>query len=210
MSENQRIPNFARKQVMTTPETNDECRSRGLRELEGKNIAYYSVVLRIVIESELDGIKQIIAISSAGIGLQYALDRFPSGPCLLYLSVGLSIISVFGFGIAIFCGIRFLLAASNRYEEELRGTTDYSGYQKLLDARRKLSQWRRAAIWTFQIGVLSLGALVVVRAIGTPTKQPNDSLKPTTASVMVPSARRITGDIILNSRPRLVRYRLEV
>jgi hypothetical protein len=186
---------------MTTPEKDDERRSRDLRELEGKNIAYYSVVLRIVIESELDGIKQIIAISSAGIGLQYALDRFPSGSSLLCLSVGLSIFSILGFGTAIVCGIRFLLAASKRYEEELRGTTDLSGYQRLSDARTTFSRWRRAAILAFQIGVLSLGALVVVRVIGTPTKQPDNSLKPATTSVMVPSARRITGNAIVNSKP---------
>ncbi len=183
--------------MMTAPEIDDERRSRDLRELEGKNIAHYSVVLRVVIESELDGIKQIIAISSAGIGLQYALDRFPSGSVLLCLSLGLSIFSILGFGTAIVCGIRFLLAASKRYEEELRGTTNLSGYQRLLDARKIFSWWRRAAILAFQVGVLSLGGLVIMRAaIGASTKQPNDSQKPPTASVMVPSVGN-SGDALL-------------
>jgi hypothetical protein len=39
---------------MKTPEKEDEQQARALRELEGKNIAHYSVLLQTVIESELE------------------------------------------------------------------------------------------------------------------------------------------------------------
>ena len=154
---------------MTKPETDSERSSRHSRELEGKNIAHHSVLLRTVIESKLEGIKQIIAISSAGIGLQYALERFAFDSCLLRTRVVLSMFSVLGFFVAVFCGIWFFWAAGNRYEKELRGAERFPEYEQLLAARKSLFRWRLRAIYAFLAGVLGLAVSVVLKGVATLT-----------------------------------------
>ena len=149
---------------MTKPENDEEKRSRDLRELEGKNIAYYSIILQTVIESELEAIKQIMALSSVGIGLQFAMDRHPSGTGA-WMNVTFSIGSVLSFAGAIICGIVFLLRASTKYEQELRGTDSLAVYASLLNARKSFTRWKRASLVTFVAGVLFLGANVVADGI---------------------------------------------
>ena len=152
--------------LMENPETPEERHSRHLRELEGKNVEHYSVLLHTVIESELEGIRQIIALASVGIGLQFALDRLPTGSSLLFAAVVLSVVSVVALAVAIFCGVRFFLAASKRYEGALREANDEEANQKLMAARSDFSRWKRTSMTAFQIGVFALASFVVVAGVG--------------------------------------------
>lgn len=54
-------------------ETPEEERDRKLRELEGKNISHYSVMLAAYIGARIDANKAIFAFSSAGIGILVAV-----------------------------------------------------------------------------------------------------------------------------------------
>jgi len=58
---------------MKKPETPEEERDRKLRELEGKNISHYSVMLAAYIAARTDANKAIFAFSSAGIGVLVAI-----------------------------------------------------------------------------------------------------------------------------------------
>lgn len=177
---------------MDNPETSEERRSRLLRELEGKNVEHYSVLLQTVIESELEGIKQIIALSSVGIGLQFALDRFPAGSSLLPIAVILSVVSVVAMAVAIFCGVRFFLAASKRYEGEIRGTDDEPSYRNLLEARDTFAHWRRASVTAFLVGVFALAGFVVVAGAGALAKPPKETAQPKTTSVAPTSTNTVS------------------
>jgi Na+/proline symporter len=55
------------------PETPEEERDRKLRELEGKNISHYSVMLAAYVSARVDANKAIFAFSSAGIGVLVAV-----------------------------------------------------------------------------------------------------------------------------------------
>ncbi|MDA8663964.1 hypothetical protein N9L66_03280 [Porticoccaceae bacterium] len=51
------------------PETDEEREARVLRELEGKNVAYYSTMLSAWIETKMERDKTLVTLSAAGIGL---------------------------------------------------------------------------------------------------------------------------------------------
>ncbi len=57
---------------MPKPETEEENRVRRLKELEGKNINHYSVILSAYLNSGSEINKAILAISSAALGLLIA------------------------------------------------------------------------------------------------------------------------------------------
>ena len=56
-------------------ETSEEREQRLLRELEGKNVAHYSVMLTAFINARVDANKAIFAFSSTGIGLLIAMGN---------------------------------------------------------------------------------------------------------------------------------------
>jgi hypothetical protein len=58
------------------PESEEQRQQRVLKELEGKNVAHYSVMLAAYISAVVDPNKAIFTLSSAGVGLLVALvDR---------------------------------------------------------------------------------------------------------------------------------------
>ena len=62
---------------MADPETPQENRNRCLRELEGKNISHYSVMLSAYINSRIDVNKAIFTLASAAIGFLIAAFNEP-------------------------------------------------------------------------------------------------------------------------------------
>ena len=51
------------------PESKEESEKRVLRELEGKNIAHYSVLLGAWIQTKMERDKTLVTLSAAAIGL---------------------------------------------------------------------------------------------------------------------------------------------
>lgn len=143
------------------PENDDERRSK-LRELEGKNVSYYSVLLTTIIQSELDGIKNIINLSSAGIGFLLALEKFGSRSACIELSLILEMVSFLGFIFAIVCGVSFLSVASKRYEDALRENDNEEGHNNLVKSRQSFSHRRKASMIAFLFGIIALAGLGIV------------------------------------------------
>lgn len=52
----------------------NEKKPDAIKELEGKNVAYYSVVLQTVIQSEIEAVRTSVTLSSVAIGLLVTLD----------------------------------------------------------------------------------------------------------------------------------------
>ncbi len=133
------------------PETEDERRSRQLKELEGKNISHYSILLQTVIQSELDSIKTIITLSSVAIGVLITVGRFDGSYEIIRGLV--IVVSLASFIVTIILGLCFLNQASTRYEEELMGARDNKELHGLIKARRKLTICRKIAFITFGFGI---------------------------------------------------------
>lgn len=144
------------------PENEDERRTRKLRELEGKNVSHYSVLLSTVIQSELDGVKNIINLSSAGIGFLFALEKFGASSACVKLSMALKLVSFLGFIFAIVFGIGFLFAASEHYKNSLRENDDGESGKKLAQSRQSFGYRRKTSMVAFLFGIIALGALGII------------------------------------------------
>jgi hypothetical protein len=134
------------------PETEDEKRTRLLKELEGKNISHYGALLQTIIQSELDSVKTIITLSSVAIVLLFTVSMSEGsfgiiGPIILS-------ISVLFFIVTIVLGLLFLNQASTRYEDELKGANNKKRLNSLLKARKKFSIYRKGTFITFVVGII--------------------------------------------------------
>jgi len=134
------------------PEAEDERKTRHLKELEGKNVAHYGVLLQTIIQSELDSVKTIITLSSVAIGVLFTGSAF-EGSCNIIGPVVFGG-SVFFFIVAIVSGVFFLNIASTRYEGELRGAMDKNELDSLIKARKQFSIYRKTAFITFVFGIV--------------------------------------------------------
>jgi len=143
------------------PETEDERRTRQLKELEGKNISHYGVLLQTIIQSELDSVKTIITLSSVAIGLLFTVGKF-GGSCEVIGPIVFGV-GVFLFIVTIVSGVFFLNQASTRYEGELKGARDKNELDSLIEARRKFSIYRKTAFITFVLGIVVGVAFGVLR-----------------------------------------------
>lgn len=140
---------------MKKPESDDERRERLLRELEGKNISYYSIILQTVIESEIETANQIAGFSSAAIGLIFTVDAIRENSSGSSIVVYLSLLSLVGFSVAIMSAILFIGLASRRYENEIRSENAVEGYGKLLDCRKHFVWARNISVVAFCVGIVT-------------------------------------------------------
>jgi hypothetical protein len=144
------------------PESDDERRSRKLHELQGKNISHYNILLSAVIQSELDGVKNIINLSSAGIGFLFVLEKFGASSACGELSKILKMVIFIGFIVAIVFGISFLFAASKHYEKFLRENDDEECGKKLMQSRQAFVCRRKTSMLAFLAGITSLAVLGII------------------------------------------------
>jgi hypothetical protein len=143
------------------PETKDEKRTRELKELEGKNISHYCVLLQTIIQSELHSVKTIITLSSVAIVLLFTVVTF-KGSCTIIGPIVFGT-SVFFFIVTIVFGLLFLNQASTRYEEELKGANNKKQWNSLVKTRKKFSIYRKGAFITFVLGIVVGVAFGVIR-----------------------------------------------
>jgi hypothetical protein len=147
------------------PESDDERRSRKLHELQAKNISHYNILLSTVIQSEFDGIKNIINLSSAGIGFLFALEKFGQISTYVEFSRILKLVSFFGFVVAIVFGISFLLTASKHYENLVRENDDDQSGKRLIQSRQSFGCRRKTSMMAFLFGIFSLAALGIIELL---------------------------------------------
>lgn len=131
------------------PESKDEEQKRKLRELEGKNVAHYSVLLGAFIQTKMDRDKMLVTLSSAGIGLLIAVLT-AVGVTYMWEGV-LYAVALLAFGITIVSLIRVLDLNSKFIEEQLRGSD--SG------TKIKLRRLDRLSWICFAVALLSIVTL---------------------------------------------------
>jgi len=123
----------------------DSKKTDSIKELEGKNVAYYTVVLQTIIQSEIEAIKVVITLSSIAIGLLASVNlssyKFPVWSLILQGSCYLS------FAVAVISGVGFHLSSSKRYTEELRNEHT----QNIADAIDSFKTKKLVALWAFTL-----------------------------------------------------------
>jgi hypothetical protein len=127
-------------------ESREESESRRLRELEGKNVQHYAVLLRAWIETRMERDRTLVALSSAGIGLLVTILTTVGAPraWMLFLYLG----SFFGFLATIWASIRIYQLNSDKLELEIRGT-ESPGYKPI-----NLAPYDRFSVGAFLFGVV--------------------------------------------------------
>lgn len=143
-------------------ETSDERRDRMLRELEGRNVAYYSVLLQTTIASELEAAKQIAGFSSAGIGLIFTVAAIKAGVSGALWTAVLCAVSLVCFGVAVIASTLYLRKAGKMYELELKGVNTPNDGAVLHRAKRKFSTLWVTCLFAFCLAVVSLAVAGVV------------------------------------------------
>ena len=125
------------------PEIPDEKKQRELKELEGKNIAHYSVLLNSWINTKMERDKALITLSAAGIGLLVTIliARGVNHSYYLLLFAG----AFGGFIVTIFSSLRIYELNSQHIESNIRGSSDKDP---------RLEQYDKRSKYSFAIGVV--------------------------------------------------------
>jgi hypothetical protein len=139
------------------PESETERQSRILRELEGKNVAHYSVLLSGWIETRMERDRTLVALSAAAIGLLVTILT-TVGVKTTWM-VALYIGAFTGFLLTIVCSIHIYQKNSEKLEHEIRGIGD-PGY-KAID----LKPFDRLSFVAFLVGVVFAISIGITSAI---------------------------------------------
>ena len=142
---------------MIEPESPSEGRDRRLKELEGKNIAYYSVMLTAYISSRTDASKAIFTFSLASIGLLLAAYEKPiSSICKTNIIYSFSIVV---FVIAVISTLFIHVSNTKAIESYLRS-------EKETQHDFQLKSWMYINYVAFGSGVLSSVLLGIIKVYG--------------------------------------------
>ena len=143
----------------------DEKKTDPIKTLEGKNVAYYSVVLQTVIQSEIEAVKISITLSSVAIGLLSTVD-FSSESFPVFISI-IQVACFVLFATSIVAGILFHVSSSDRYAEEIKNEPTNEGQKRLSEARASFKTKKLFALWCFVLGAIGFGIAGVVGIYGT-------------------------------------------
>ena len=133
---------------MVEPEKPEEARHRALRELEGKNVQHYSVLLAAWIQTRMERDRTIVALSAAAIGLLVTLLTTTGVPrWWLLIPYGTAFI---GFAVSIGAALAIYQRNSEKIENDIRGSSD-PGYRAI-----NLTPYDRAAVVGFFVGATSV------------------------------------------------------
>lgn len=135
-------------------ETKEEQEKRLQRELEGKNIAYYSVLLNAWIQTRMERDKTLVTLSAAAVGLLVTLLTTVgiNKQWVIFLYLGAFI----GFSLTIFTSLKIYQKNSEHIEEQIK---EPSGNDPQLEKYDKLSRF------SFYGGVIFSASIGIVTAI---------------------------------------------
>jgi hypothetical protein len=136
------------------PETKDEEKKRGLRELEGKNIAHYSVLLGAWIQTRMERDKTLVALSAAAIGLLVTILTTVGVRSIW--EIFLFAISMISFIITIWSSIKIYQLNSQHIESAIRGSSTKDP---------RLEKYDKCSIMAFIIGSVAAGLIGIMSAV---------------------------------------------
>lgn len=178
------------------PETSEEGRNRRLRELEGKNVANYSVLLGAWINTRMERDKTLITLSAAGVALLVtiltAIGVAHRWEIILY---GVAFVC---FVTTIVSSLRIYQLNSEHIEKDIRG-------EGARDPR--LKSYDRRSFAAFMIGILMTIVIGVVAAVGEVAQSRNLDMP---EDKKVPAVRRDYAEVEKHSLDGLHNLRPEV
>ena len=130
------------------PESSQEAEKRALRELEGKNIAHYSVLLSAWIETKMERDKTLVTLSAAAIGLLVTI--LTTVGAKHFWEIPLFAFAVISFLVTIWSSLTIYQLNSEHLEEAIRGS---SGKDP------RLEKYDKRSVGAFIIG--SIAALLI-------------------------------------------------
>lgn len=134
------------------PESAADANQQEQRELEGKNIAHYSVLLSAWIDTRMERDKTLVTLSAAAIGLLITILTTVGVPCLYFIPI--YIISVGAFITAIFSALKIYQLNSDHIEASLHGETGDDPKLEKYD-KRTIRSFYVGCVTALLIGVLS-------------------------------------------------------
>jgi uncharacterized membrane protein len=137
------------------PESPEENQKRLLAELQGKNIANYSVLLTAWIQTRMERDKTLVTLSAAGIGLLVTILSTSGMKSVLQLALcGTALAS---FLITIWSCVQIYQRNSSHLEQEIRGTYPKKDF--------KLETFDQLSLYAFFIAVLCAVGVGIVSAV---------------------------------------------
>ncbi len=134
------------------PESKEDEDKRALRELEGKKVAQYSVLLQAWIDTKMERDKTLVTLSAAAVGLLVTILTTVGVP---YLWVTLLyIVSFSGFLTTILASLKIYQRNSKHIEDALRGKSGKDPLLKKFD-RLSVGSFIVASVFTISIGLVS-------------------------------------------------------
>lgn len=134
------------------PETSEEKEKRLLRELEGKNIEYYSVMLSAWINTKMERDKTLVTLAAAAIGLLITILTTLGANNIFEMI--LFAISICSFLTTIWSSLTIYQLNSKHIEDSLRGSSENSSKLEKYD-RLSIRAFIGGALIALVIGILS-------------------------------------------------------
>jgi len=134
------------------PESKEEAEKRALRELEGKNIAHYSVLLSAWIETKMERDKTLVTLSAAAIGLLVTI--LTTVGVNNVWEIPLYAIAVCSFLITIWSSLVIYQLNSKHLEDAIRGSSEKDPRLEKYD-KRSIRAFIVGSVSALLIGILS-------------------------------------------------------
>jgi len=115
------------------PETDEQRQERLLRELEGKNVSHYSVMLSAWIETRMERDRTLVTLSAAAIGLIVTI--LTTAGVSGWVPLLLIVLSLSGFGLCIWSALVIYQLNAEHIEKEIREESDSSVNLEKFDKR---------------------------------------------------------------------------
>jgi len=141
---------------MTEPENTEEGRTRRLKELEGKNISHYSVMLSSYISSRTEANKAIFTFSSAAIGLLLATYVQSESKCIVNAFYALSMLA---FVIAVISTLFIYVSNTKSIEAYIRNKEENK-------RDFQLKTWVYINYIAFSFGIVFAAIMAIFKAYG--------------------------------------------
>lgn len=154
------------------PETDEVRQTRLLKELEGKNIAHYSVLLSAWIQTKMERDKTLVTLSSAAIGLLITVLT-TIGVQSIY-EIILFIIAVCAFLTTIYSSLMIYQLNSKHLEDALRGSSETDPSLEKYD-KISIRAFILGAVFALMVGATSAYQKIILKGNNMPNEELNTS-----------------------------------
>lgn len=154
------------------PESTEEAEKRVLRELEGKNIAHYSVLLGAWIQTKMERDKTLVTLSAAAIGLLVTILTTVGVKSIW--EVPFFAVAVASFLVTIWSSLVIYQLNSQHLEDAIRGSSEKDPRLEKYD-KRSIRAFIVGSVSALIIGILSASFQVLKPEESTMTDKENTS-----------------------------------